>query len=137
TMLMNLRTLDWDAEALDRLGVPRAMLPEIGSSAQVYGTGTGRLAGVPVAGALGDQQAALFGQVCFAPGDLKSTYGTGAFLLLNTGDEPVRSRHGLLTTVAYRLDGQPARYALEGSIAVSGSLVQWLRDNLGLISSAP
>ena len=137
TLLMNLRTLDWDTEALDRLGVPRAMLPEIASSAQVYGTGTGRLAGVPVAGALGDQQAALFGQACFAPGDLKSTYGTGAFLLLHTGDAPVTSRHGLLTTVAYRLDGEPARYALEGSIAVSGSLVQWLRDNLGLISSAP
>ncbi|HEX5995960.1 MAG TPA: glycerol kinase GlpK [Jiangellales bacterium] len=136
TMLMDLRTLDWDAEILDRLGVPRAMLPEIGASAQVYGTGTGPLAGVPVAAALGDQQAALFGQACFAPGDLKSTYGTGAFLLLHTGTDPVPSRRGLLTTVAYRLDGQPAQYALEGSIAVSGALVQWFRDNLGLISSA-
>ena len=137
TMLMNLRTLDWDEEILERLGIPRGMLPEIRGSAEVYGTGIGPVEGVPIASALGDQQAALFGQACYAPGDMKSTYGTGAFLLLHTGGEPVPSRHGLLTTVAYRLDGQPAQYALEGSIAVSGALVQWFRDNLGLITSAP
>jgi glycerol kinase len=138
TMLMDLRRLDWDPELLDRVGVPRAMLPEIRSSAEVYGTGTaaGPLAGVPIASALGDQQAALMGQACFAPGDLKSTYGTGAFLLLSTGAEPVPSRHGLLTTVAHRLGDAPPQYALEGSIAISGALVQWFRDNLGLIGSA-
>lgn len=137
TMLMDLETLDWDPELLDALGVPAAMLPEIRSSAEVYGTADGLLAGVPVASALGDQQAALFGQTCFQPGEAKCTYGTGSFLLLNTGASPVTSTHGLLTTVAYRIDGQPAAYALEGAIAVTGSLVQWLRDNLGLISSAP
>jgi len=137
TLLMDLRTLDWDPELLDALGVPRAMLPEIRSSAEVYGTATGVLAGVPVASALGDQQAALFGQTCFHPGEAKCTYGTGSFLLLNTGESPVVSRHGLLTTVGYRIGDQPATYALEGAIAVTGSLVQWLRDNLGLISSAP
>jgi len=137
TLLMNLHTLDWDPELLDALGVPAAMLPEIRSSAEVYGTATGALAGVPVASALGDQQAALFGQTCFNPGEAKCTYGTGGFLLLNTGESPVVSRHGLLTTVGYRIGTRPATYALEGSIAVTGSLVQWLRDNLGLISSAP
>jgi glycerol kinase len=138
TMLMDLRALDWDPELLERIGVPRAMLPEIRPSAEVYGTGggSGPLAGVPIAAALGDQQAALVGQACFAPGDMKSTYGTGAFLLLHTGADPVRSGHGLLTTVAYRLGDAPAQYALEGSIAVSGALVQWFRDNLGLIGSA-
>mgnify|MGYP001221287651 FL=1 len=137
TLLMDLRTLDWDPEILDVLGVPAAMLPEIRSSAEVYGTATGVLAGVPVASALGDQQAALFGQTCFHPGEAKCTYGTGSFLLLNTGNSPVSSSHGLLTTVGYRIGEQPATYALEGAIAVTGSLVQWLRDNLGLISSAP
>lgn len=137
TLLMNLHTLDWDPELLDALGVPAAMLPEIRSSAEVYGTASGALAGVPVASALGDQQAALFGQTCFNPGEAKCTYGTGGFLLLNTGESPVVSRHGLLTTVGYRIGTRPATYALEGSIAVTGSLVQWLRDNLGLISSAP
>ncbi|MFC0503276.1 glycerol kinase GlpK [Micromonospora costi] len=137
TMLMDLSTLDWDAELLDAMGVPAAMLPEIRSSAEVYGTATGVLAGVPVASALGDQQAALFGQTCFQPGEAKCTYGTGSFLLLNTGASPVTSSHGLLTTVAYRIDGQPAAYALEGAIAVTGALVQWLRDNLGLIATAP
>jgi len=137
TLLMNLHTLDWDPELLDALGVPAAMLPEIRSSAEVYGTATGALAGVPVASALGDQQAALFGQTCFNPGEAKCTYGTGGFLLLNTGESPVVSRHGLLTTVGYRIGTRPATYALEGAIAVTGSLVQWLRDNLGLISSAP
>ncbi|WP_262379527.1 glycerol kinase GlpK [Nonomuraea sp. PA05] len=133
TMLMNIRTLAWDDELLDAMGVPRAMLPEIRPSAEVYGHTE---AGVPVASALGDQQAALFGQTCFAPGETKSTYGSGSFLLMNTGDEPVVSKHGLLTTVGYQIGAGPATYALEGAIAVTGSLVQWLRDNLGLISSA-
>ncbi|TDC82223.1 glycerol kinase [Micromonospora sp. KC606] len=136
TMLMDLETLDWDPELLDVMRVPAAMLPEIRSSAEVYGTAEGLLPGVPVASALGDQQAALFGQTCFQPGEAKCTYGTGSFLLLNTGASPVPSTHGLLTTVAYQIDGHPAAYALEGAIAVTGSLVQWLRDNLGLISSA-
>ncbi|MBO4206707.1 glycerol kinase GlpK [Micromonospora echinofusca] len=136
TLLMDLRTLDWDPELLAALDIPAAMLPEIRSSAEVYGTAGGPLAGVPVASALGDQQAALFGQTCFHPGEGKCTYGTGSFLLLNTGATPVASRHGLLTTVGYRIGAEPATYALEGAIAVTGSLVQWLRDNLGLISSA-
>ena len=113
------------------------MLPEIRPSLTTYGCGHGPLAGVPVAAALGDQQAALFGQTCFSPGDAKCTYGTGSFLLLNTGNRFVTSKHGLLTTVAYQLGGEPAVYALEGPIAVTGSLVQWFRDGLGLISSAP
>ena len=137
TMLMNLQTLDWDDVLLDAIGVPRAMLPEIHSSSQVYGTAAGVLAGVPVASALGDQQAALFGQTCFSVGEGKCTYGTGAFLLVNTGETAVQSKNGLLTTVAYRIGDQPAVYALEGSIAVAGSLVQWVRDNLGLIGAAP
>ncbi|GAA3964623.1 glycerol kinase GlpK [Thermobifida alba] len=136
TMLMNLRTLDWDAQILDAMGIPAAVLPEIRSSSEVYGTARGPLEGVPVAAALGDQHAALFGQTCFAPGDVKGTYGTGAFLVLNTGTEPVVSANGLLTTVGYRIGDQPAVYALEGSIAMAGSLVQWLRDNLGMISHA-
>ncbi|MFC5831884.1 glycerol kinase GlpK [Nonomuraea insulae] len=133
TMLMNIHTLTWDDELLAAMGVPRAMLPEIRPSAEVYGHTS---AGVPVASALGDQQAALFGQTCFAPGETKSTYGSGSFLLMNTGQEPVVSKHGLLTTVGYQIGDGPATYALEGAIAVTGSLVQWLRDNLGLISSA-
>jgi glycerol kinase len=138
TLLMNLRTLDWDPEILAALDIPAAMLPQIRSSAEVYGTvAAGPLAGVPVAAALGDQQAALFGQTCFAPGEAKCTYGTGSFLLLNTGAEPVASQHGLITTVGYRIGDRPAVYALEGAIAVTGSLIQWLRDNLGLIRSAP
>ncbi|MCA2213402.1 glycerol kinase GlpK [Jidongwangia harbinensis] len=137
TLLMNLRTLDWDDEILAATGIPRAMLPEIRSSAEVYGTAhSGPLAGVPVASALGDQQAALFGQTCFAPGEAKCTYGTGSFLLLNTGTEPVVSGHGLLTTVGYRIGDAPAVYALEGAIAVTGALIQWLRDNLGIIRAA-
>lgn len=136
TMLMDLATLDWDDDLLEAIGVPRAMLPEIRSSAETYGIGTGVLQGVPVASALGDQQAALFGQTCFSPGEGKCTYGTGAFLLVNTGVTAVQSAHGLLTTVGYRIGDAPAAYALEGSIAVAGSVVQWLRDNLGLISSA-
>jgi glycerol kinase len=136
TLLMNLRALDWDPELLDALGIPVRMLPQIRPSAERYGTANGQLRGVPVAGALGDQQAALFGQTCFQPGEAKCTYGTGSFLLLNTGATPVMSRHGLLSTVGYRIGDQPPTYALEGSIAVTGALVQWLRDNIGLISSA-
>jgi glycerol kinase len=136
TMLMDLVTLDWDDELLAAVGVPRAILPEIVPSSHVYGESRGELAGVPVASALGDQQAALFGQTCFAPGEAKCTYGTGSFLLLNTGPTPVASEHGLVTTVGYQLAGEAPTYALEGSIAVTGALVQWLRDNLGLIGSA-
>jgi glycerol kinase len=137
TLLMDLRTLDWSDEALELIGVPRAMLPRIRSSSERYGelrAGTA-LDGVPIAGVLGDQQAALFGQACFAPGDAKNTYGTGCFLLVNTGAEPVASRE-LLTTVAYQLGDGPPAYALEGSIAVAGAGVQWLRDQLGVIGSA-
>ncbi len=137
TMMMNLDTLDWDDELLAALDVPRAMLPEIRPSAETYGAAAGRLAGVPVAAALGDQQAALLGQTCLAAGEAKCTYGTGSFLLLHTGERPVRSSGGLLTTVCCRVGAEAPTYALEGSIAVTGSLVQWFRDNLGLIGSAP
>ena len=136
TLLMSLHTLDWDDLLLDAVGIPRAMLPEIRSSAEIYGRTHGLLAGVPVAAALGDQQAALFGQTCFAAGEAKCTYGTGSFLLLNTGDRPVLSRSGLLTTLCCRVGAEPPTYALEGSIAVTGALVQWFRDNLELIGSA-
>ncbi len=138
TLLMDLHTLDWDDELCGQIGVPRAMLPQIRSSSQVYGNcHPGILDGVPVAGILGDQQAATFGQACLERGSAKNTYGTGNFMLLNTGTDIVPSANGLLTTVCYRLGDEPAVYALEGSIAVTGSLVQWLRDNLGLIASAP
>jgi len=136
TLLMNLKSLDWDEGLLSAIGVPRAMLPQIRPSSEVYGAATGVLEGAPVASALGDQQAALFGQTCFAPGEGKCTYGTGAFFLMNTGHDLVHSKNGLLTTVGYQIDGAPPVYALEGSIAVAGSLVQWVRDNLGLIASA-
>ncbi|MBY4574220.1 glycerol kinase [Gordonia paraffinivorans] len=138
TMLMNLHTLDWDEEICAEMGIPMSMLPEIRSSSGHFGylRGQGPLPGVPLSGILGDQQAATFGQACLAPGEAKNTYGTGNFLLLNTGTEPVFSDHGLLTTVCYRIGDQPARYALEGSIAVTGSLIQWLRDNLGIIRTA-
>jgi glycerol kinase len=137
TMLMSLETLDWDDGLLDAMGVPRAMLPEIRPSAEVYGEARGTLAGVPVASALGDQQAALFGQTCFLPGEAKCTYGTGSFLLFNTGQRRVTSASGLLTTVGCRVGDEPPTYALEGSIAVTGALVQWFRDNITLIGSAP
>ena len=137
TMMMSLETLDWDEEILGILDVPRAMLPEIRASSEVYGDAKGDLAGIPVAGDLGDQQAALFGQTCFSVGEAKNTYGTGNFLLLNTGNEIVASKSGLLTTLAYKIGDQQAVYCLEGAIAITGALVQWLRDNLGLISNAP
>jgi glycerol kinase len=137
TMLMNLHTLSWDEALLEAFGVPGAMLPEIRPSSEVYGEARGVLAGVPVAAALGDQQAALFGQTCFSLGEAKCTYGTGSFLLFNTGEAPVMSGSGLLTTVCCRIGAEPPTYALEGSIAVTGALVQWFRDNLTLIASAP
>jgi glycerol kinase len=138
TMLMGLESLDWDDELLAAMGVPRAMLPEIRPSSEVYGEARdGPLAGVPVASALGDQQAALFGQTCFSPGEAKCTYGTGSFLLFNTGERPVQSASGLLTTVCCRIGDEAPTYALEGSIAVTGALVQWFRDNITLIGSAP
>jgi glycerol kinase len=137
TQLMNLATLAWDRDILKEYEIPEALLPKIGASsgmlAEIRHPG---LAGVPLCGILGDQQAALVGQVCFEPGEAKNTYGTGCFLLMNTGERPVQSKHGLLTTVAYQLAGQPARYALEGSIAITGALVQWLRDNLGMIQTS-
>ncbi|MGH3826101.1 MAG: glycerol kinase GlpK [Pseudonocardiaceae bacterium] len=138
TLLMDLDTLRWDAGIAGEMGVPVSMLPQIRSSSEVYGPvrEPAALAGVPIAGILGDQQAATFGQACLSVGEAKNTYGTGNFMLLNTGTERVRSRHGLLTTVCHQLGRQDPVYALEGSIAVTGSLVQWLRDNLGLISSA-
>lgn len=148
TMLMNLDTLDWDEEILGVLGIPRAMLPQIKSSSEIYGeVGAGSprpdrgemtspLQGIPVAGNLGDQQAALFGQTCFSAGEAKNTYGTGCFMLLNTGEKSVQSKAGLLTTLGYKIGNQKAVYALEGSIAITGALIQWLRDNLGLIQSS-
>jgi glycerol kinase len=136
TMLMDLQTLDWDNEILRLMGIPRSMLPAIKASSAVYGKGVGSLAGIPIAGDLGDQQAALFGQTCFSPGEAKNTYGTGCFMLLNTGTKVVPSKSGLLTTVGYKIGDQPAVYALEGSIAITGALVQWLRDNLGIISKS-
>ncbi len=137
TMLMNLKTLDWDDEILKVMGIPRSMLPKIRSSSEVYGNiKTGALQGVPVAGDLGDQQAALFGQTCFKAGEAKNTYGTGCFMLLNTGEKPVQSRAGLLTTLGYKIGDRKPVYALEGSIAITGALIQWLRDNMGLIQSS-
>jgi len=136
TMLMNLATLDWDDEQLQAFGIPRSMLPEIRPSSEVYGSAKGTLAGIPVAGDLGDQQAATFGQAAYDVGDAKNTYGTGNFMLLNTGTELVPSKSGLLTTVGWKLGNAPAVYCLEGSIAITGALVQWLRDNLGLIKTS-
>lgn len=137
TQLMDLETLAWDPEMLDAFGVPKEILPRICSSSEVYAQAKEPvLKDVPIAGILGDQQAALVGQTCFRPGEAKNTYGTGCFLLMNTGDRLVRSNHGLLTTIAYKLGAESARYALEGSIAVTGALVQWLRDNLGLIQKS-
>lgn len=139
TMLMDLETLSWDTDICEEMGIPVSMLPEIRSSSEEYGRvrPRGSLAGVPIAGILGDQQAATFGQACLTPGEAKNTYGTGNFVLLNTGTEKVMSDNGLLTTVCYKIGDEETVYALEGSIAVTGSLVQWLRDNLGMIGSAP
>ncbi|GLY52922.1 glycerol kinase GlpK [Lentzea sp. NBRC 102530] len=138
TMLMDLDTLQWDSSIAADMGIPMSMLPEIKSSSEVYGQvrERGALAGVPIAGILGDQQAATFGQACLSPGEAKNTYGTGNFMLLNTGTEKVMSENGLLTTICYKIGDAAPVYALEGSIAVTGSLVQWLRDNLGMIGSA-
>jgi len=140
TMLMNINTLDWDEEMLAALDVPRAVLPKIKSSSEIYGYtalsgGEGEVE-TPISGNLGDQHAALFGQTCFDPGEAKNTYGTGCFMLMNTGEKPVSSKAGLLTTLGYKIGDQPAVYALEGSIAITGALIQWLRDNLGLIQSS-
>jgi glycerol kinase len=140
TLLLDLKRLAWDEEMGRLLGVPRGLLPEVRSSSEVYGETRGVPGlpdGVPIAGMAGDQQAALFGQACFDPGDAKCTYGTGAFLLMNTGTQPTPSQHGLLTTVAWRLGQAPAVYALEGSAFIAGALVQWLRDGLGIIKRAP
>ena len=136
TLLMDLKSLAWSEEILDILGIPRAMLPAIRSSSEMYGNAKGVLGGVPVAGDLGDQQAALFGQTGYQVGQAKNTYGTGCFMLLNTGEEPIPSEHGLLTTLGYKIGDRPAVYCLEGSIAITGALVQWLRDNLGLIEKS-
>ena len=148
TMLMDLSALDWDDEILSVLNIPRSMLPEIRSSSEIYGhvgarsSGpdlggeTSPLQGIPIAGDLGDQHAALFGQTCFSAGEAKNTYGTGCFMLMNTGENPVMSKAGLLTTLGYKIGNQKAIYALEGSIAITGALIQWLRDNLGLIQSS-
>ncbi|QIS09591.1 glycerol kinase GlpK [Nocardia arthritidis] len=136
TLLMNLSTLQWDSELLAFFGIPEAMLPRIQASTAPYGKTSTVVPGIPIAAALGDQHAALFGQTCFARGETKCTYGTGGFLMMNTGSELVRSEHGLLTTIGYQIEREPV-YALEGPIAVTGSLVQWIRDNIGLVASAP
>jgi glycerol kinase len=137
TQLMNLNTLQWDRDILNDFDIPIQMLPKIVSSSEVYGTATlPAIAGVAIAGDLGDQQAALVGQACFKPGEAKNTYGTGCFMLMNTGEKPVLSNFGLVTTLAYKFGPKPACYALEGSIAITGALVQWLRDNLGLIEKS-
>ena len=136
TQLMNINTLLWDEEIVSSFGIPIQMLPAIKSSSEVYGYATGLLKGVPISGDLGDQQAALVGQTCFHAGDAKNTYGTGCFMLMNTGTSIVPSTYGLLTTVAYKLGNTPTQYALEGSVAITGALVQWLRDNLGLINNS-
>jgi glycerol kinase len=136
TQLMNLATLDWDESLLAAFDLPRAALPEIRSSSEIFGAAGGPLAGVPLAGVLGDQHAALLGQACLRPGQAKNTYGTGCFLLMNSGEKPFPSQSGLLTTLGYKLGAEKPVYALEGSVAIAGALVQWLRDNLGLIESA-
>ncbi len=137
TQLMNLETLDWDDGILADFKIPRQMLPKIRASSEVYGEAVCEaIKGVPIAGILGDQQAALFGQACFNPGEAKNTYGTGSFLLMNTGEKIVQSKYGLLTTVANKMGDKPAQYALEGAIAITGALVQWLRDNLGILEKS-
>jgi glycerol kinase len=135
--MLNLETLAWDDEILNAYGIPKHILPQIRSSSEIYGRAElSAIKDVPIAGILGDQQAALFGQTCFLPGEAKNTYGTGCFLLMNTGDHLVQSSCGLLSTVAFKLGSEAPQYALEGSIAITGALVQWLRDNLGLIEKS-
>jgi glycerol kinase len=137
TQLMNLKTLAWDKDILAAFEIPAQILPQICSSSEIYGAAKlDTIKDVPIAGILGDQQAALVGQACFRPGEAKNTYGTGCFLLMNTGEKPVASSHGLLTTVAYKFGSQPAVYALEGSVAITGAIVQWIRDNLKLIEKS-
>jgi len=136
TMLMDLQTLNWDNEILTLLDIPREILPEIRSSSEIYGESKSPISGISVAGDLGDQQAALFGQTCFELGEAKNTYGTGCFMLLNTGEKIINSQFGLLTTVGYKIGTQHVNYALEGSIAITGALVQWMRDNLKMISKS-
>ena len=137
TMMMNIEMHDWDEELLAIIGVHREVLPTIRSCSEVYGTGVGCLEGVRISGSLGDQQAALFGQTCFGEGEMKNTYGTGCFILMNTGTKIVQSKNGLVTTVAFQLGKEGAvHYALEGSVTIAGALVQWLRDNLGIIRSS-
>src|SRR5213079_1256300 len=137
TQLMDISTLEWDTAILRDFGIPAQMLPRIVSSSDVFGHAeVAAIKGVPISGVLGDQQAALVGQACFKSGEAKNTYGTGCFMLMNTGEKIVPSKFGLITTVAYKLGSKPAHYALEGSIAITGALVQWLRDNIGLISSS-
>jgi glycerol kinase len=137
TQLMDLKTLKWDDDILEEFDIPSQVLPKIASSAEVYGQAVlGTIKDVAIAGDLGDQQAALFGQACFKPGEAKNTYGTGSFLLMNTGEKIVPSKHGLLTTLGYKIGRKPAVYALEGSIAITGALVQWVRDNLGIIEKS-
>src|SRR5206468_6506877 len=138
TMLMDLESLSWDEGIASTIGVPASMLPEIRPSSEVYGeVKTGAFQGVPLAGDLGDQQAATFGQACYSVGEAKNTYGTGNFLLLNTGTEAVQSKSGLVTTVGYKIGDKPAIYCLEGSIAITGAIVQWLRDNMKMIKASP
>jgi glycerol kinase len=137
TMLMNMETQDWDDEILRAMGIPKSMLPQIRSSSEVYAECRGVLGGVPLAGILGDQQAATVGQTCYKVGEAKNTYGTGNFMLINTGKELVHSKNGLITTPGYKFGKEPTIWTLEGSIAVTGSLVQWMRDNLGMINTAP
>jgi glycerol kinase len=136
TLLMNIQTLSWDSEMMELMGIPQSILPKIVSSSEIYGYSRYVIENVPVAGDLGDQQAALFGQACYQPGEVKNTYGTGCFMLMNTGTVPVISKNGLLTTTGYKLGNQPAVYCLEGSIAIAGALVQWLRDNLQMIDKS-
>ncbi len=136
TMLMDLKTLEWSADILKTMGIPPQILPRICSSSELFGEAVSPFEGLPISGILGDQQAALFGQTCFDPGDAKNTYGTGCFLLLNSGSNPTISKHGLLTTLAYKISNQDPVYALEGSIAIAGALIQWLRDNLGIIKNS-
>lgn len=136
TMLMNLKTLKWDDEILETMNIPLHILPEIRPSSAIFGPSTTILEGVPIAGVLGDQQAALFGQTCFNPGEAKNTYGTGCFMLLNTGNSPITSKYGLLTTLGYQIGNNEPIYCLEGSIAITGALIQWLRDNMQMISAS-